>query len=299
MSKNVFLNIETRNDTSSLASITMSETRDPVVLQKPEDYEVAIDRFSIHKAFLPIFEDEHDLKVKIIRKSDSATNTDTCDFSSVVDSDGLMYNYAYFVNIINASIDACLSALSLTPGDVFVSVANTGVATLDYSAIANFGDLYYLEFNQPLYGIFSTLDYADVISSQEFYRLNTVNTSPYTLISAESVNICPVDKIYIKSNRMPIVSEYSPALVSGQASRNSEAILTDFNFNSETTIFPLNNINFTSISGQYRFHSMDETSAFNTCDLQFYYSTYANNSFELKIQPSGSCNVKLYFRKIK
>ena len=295
----VFVNLELRNDTASSIHVDLSETRDPVVLKHPQNYELAIDRFSLHKAWLPIMEDEHDLKVKIIKKSDSSTSTDTLDFSGLVDTNGLMYDTAYFVGALNASITSVCAGVGIASGFPTVALEpGSWIATLDYSGVASFAADYYLQFNEALYGIFSTLPYSDVLGDQAFYSLALTDASPFTIETTEPINLSPVDKIYIKSNNIPLIYEFSPATTVGSASNNSEAIVTDFNFNGSNRN-PLNNINYEATTGQYRFHGLQPSTNFNNLDLKFFFKTYNNNSHPLYILASGSCNVKLYFRKLK
>lgn len=296
----IFVNLETRNSTSSLSTVGISQKRDPYVLTDPQNYKCAIDRFSIHKCWLPVFENASTYTVKLIKKSDSSEYTDDLDFTGLVDSNNLMWNVDYFLNALNASIEVVCADVSIASGFPTMSLnRSTWIATLDFSGVANFADDYYLEFNEPLYSIFSTFLYADVVYSQTYFRLSLVNSSPYTTVTAEAIELSPIDKIYVISNRMPLVYEYTPASTSNDTSRNSEPILTDFEFEGANR-FPLNTVAYTATSsGQYRFHSMTETSMFNTIDLAFYYKTYANNSFPLYMLPSGACNVKLLFEKIK
>lgn len=301
MSVNVFANLEMRNTGSSPQHVTMSEQRD-IFLEHPEQYECGIDRFSVSKANLPMYENAQTLQIKLIKKSDSSEFTQTVDFTGLVDSDNLMWNYTYFINAVNATIEAVCNDHSIVANYPTISLdPATFIATLDYSLITNFGDLWYLEFNQALYGIFSGFTYADVLEDNDFLRVYTPNTpttsggSIYAVETAEAINLSPVDKIQIKSQRMPLVYEYTPSS-SGTYSTNQEAIVTDFEFGGANKS-PLTSINYTASTGQYRMHSMHPSGNFDTCDLQFYYKTYANNEFKLKVLPSGSCNVKLYFRK--
>ena len=290
---NIFVNLEARNDTTSPQEVTVREVREPVVLPNPDQYTVAIDRFSIHKAWLPIFEDVHQLQIKLVRKSDSAAWTETLDFSAKTDANGMLWDVNDVLDVINAH----LTALCVNPGITAPTMSyslSTGKGALDYSAQAGFADDYELRFNEPLYSIYSTFDYVDVVFDQDFFKLNLVDAAPHTMTSTDELNLSPVSKIYIKSNNMPLVYEYTPEANNNRA---SEAILTDFEFNGANR-FPLQNINYTATTGQYRFHSLTDATNFSVLQLQFYYKTFGNNSYSLYFLPSGSVNVKLFFRPI-
>jgi hypothetical protein len=127
------------------------------------------------------------------------------------------------------------------------------------------------------------------------FRMNLAGTA---ITSSEEVLLSPVDKVYIKSNTMPVVYEMIPSS-DGNASMKSDSIITDFDFGGANVGRSLQNISYTATTGQYRYHSMNESSSFNTIDLSFYYKTFANNSFPMNFLPSGSCNVKLLFEKVK
>ena len=292
----VYVNLELRNDSiGTNRALSLEEVRDPDVVKDPEHYECAIDRISISKAFLPMYEDVRTLTVRMVRKSDGAVQQHSLDFSVFTDANGLMWNTEFFVEALNAALGLCTSGLGI--GAVTAAVANgSNLATLDYSAQVNFASGYEVYVNEPLYAMLSSFAYTGVMFQQEFFQLALKNQAPYTTVTAEAINLSPVDKIFVKSNQMPIRYEYTPTATSGNASRNSEAIVTDFSFNGSNN-YPLTNISYTATEGQYRFHAMDAAHKFDTVDLQFYFTTYNNNSYPLYIIPSGSANVKMLFRR--
>lgn len=295
---NLYVNLEVRNTTAAPLAISLNEKREPRVLDDPEDYKVAVDRFSIHKAWLPIYEDAHTLTVKVIKQSDSSYYEEELDFSAVVDSNNLLWSVDHFISVFNNAIDTACQNHGLAANACVLSIdRGTWKATLDFSTVANFAANYYVELDEPLFSIFPTFLYSDVGFSTTYFRMNLTDASPYTSVTEEEIELSPVDKIYIKSNQMPVVYELTPGGDSN-ATKKSESIITDFEFSGANVGRSLQNISYTATSGQYRYHSMETSSSFNTIDLQFYYKTYANNSQPLYFLPSGSCNVKLLFEKV-
>ena len=295
----VFVNMETRNTTINSVHASLQEKRNKF-FDNPSLYQVSIDRFSLHKCWLPIFEaGVNDLVVRVIKKSDSSEYLQTVNFSALTDSNNLMWDPQYFINALNASITAAVLAAGAATAPSWTLANGSWIATLDYSTPAGFGNDYYLTFNQALFSIFSSAYYSDVVgpsANQEYYRLYTPDIAPHTNVTNEKIELSPIDKILVKSNQMPISYEFTPD-TSGNASSNSESIVTDFEFGGANTL-AVNNINYTATTGQYRFHSMNETSSFQVADLQFYYTTYNNSQFPLYIAPSGSVNVKLIFKRV-
>ena len=291
----IYVNLEMRNNGSNLLQCSAEDVREPRVLAEPKLYQCALDRFTIHKAWLPVFENSATLTVRVIKKSDGSIHPSNLSFAGLVDSNNLMWNHQYFLNALNAAIAAAGASAGVTNHPTMTMDADWK-ATLDYSAEANFADLYYVEFNEPLYSIFHTFSYSDVLYEQEYFTLTLVNAGTKTSTTAEAVSLSPVSQIFVKSNKMPLVYELTPS--SGSAtSRNSDSIITDFEFGGLNR-YPLQNINYTATTGQYRFHSMRESSTFNTLDFQFYYKTYNNTEFPLYLLPSGSCNIKVLFKRI-
>lgn len=301
MPKNLFANLEMKNNGTTLQHVKMEERRESF-LSNPEEYEVSIDRFSIHRANLPMFQFvdgvSPDLKVKVIKRSDSSESIKTLDFTGLVDSDGLMWNIDYFLNELNAEIENACTDVGILADWPTVSVdRSTFIATFDYSDIAGFGDDYYVEFNNPLYCIFDSFHYADVLESNTYLRLYTPNSVSDTISTASAIAISPVDKIVIKTQRIPVYYEYTASTSGTGFGDNVEAILTDYEFSglNQTNI---TSINYSASTGQYRLHSMHPNTNFSSADVQFYYKTYLGYEYNLNILPSGSCNLKLYFRKI-
>lgn len=292
---NIYVNLESRNNTSSNQHVTLEEVRDPNVVSNPEQYLVGIDRIALRNAFLPVYEHAADLQVKMIRKADSAEDTQSLDFTGLVDSNNLIWNASVFFNVLNAAILDAAVALGIDPQEAPTASydLSNGKVTIDYSQHANWGDEYHMELNQPLYAIMSSFPVESVDLNSTWYALHTP-TGSTSITTAEMINLSPVDKVYVKAFKMPIVSEY---ISSANSNRASESILTDFDFRG-SNIFPLNDISYMATQGIYRFHSMTESGVFNEIKLSFYYKTFNHNSFPLYMIPSGSCAVKLFFKPI-
>lgn len=292
---NVYVNLESRNDTSSNQHVTLEEVRDPNVVSNPEEYLVGIDRISLRNAFLPVYEHAADLQIRMIRKSDGASDTQSLNFTGLVDSNNLLWNPSVFFNVFNAAIANAAVALGISINDSPTASYDmtTGKVTIDYSQHANWADQFHMELNQPFYAIMSSFPVSYVNLNSVWYALDT-KAGTTSISTAEMINLSPVDKVYVKAFKMPIVSEY---ISSANSNRASESILTDFDFRGGN-IFPLNDISYMATEGIYRFHSMTESGVFNEIRLSFYYKTFNHNSFPLYMIPSGSCAVKLFFKPI-
>lgn len=288
---NIFVNLETVNDSDAPKQVSLDESRTPYILSRPGDYNVAIDRFSINKAWLPCFEDAHTLTLKLTYLDTLTSSTQNLNFDDYVDDNKLMYNRGDFITVLNAALEAACVALSLVDYPTFSLDHATGVPTLDYSnAIEGFASDYKLEFNEPLYSIFSSFPYDSIQFNQDFFGLTMLDSAPYKVVGTEDVNLSPVNRIFIKTSTIPMVYEFTP---STSSQRSEEAIITDFEFNG-ANMRPLNSIAYTATTGQYRFHTMID-GVFNRIRLEFYYKTFSGKSFELYFLPSGSISIKLLF----
>jgi hypothetical protein len=299
MQEHIYANLEMRNTGTTAQAINLIEVREPRVLSQPDKYLITVDRFSIHRCFLPMYEDVVDLKVRFIKQADMTYGESTLSFAGVKDSNNLVWNAQDFVSAFNSSVNNAMGALGGVVGTAPSMTLNnaTMIATITTSGITNFNTTYVLGFNEPLYAILSTFLYLTLSPNTQWFYPVLSNT---TTSSLEGINLSPVDKIIIKTNRIPVVSEMIQfnSNNSGQASRQTDAVLTDFSF-SGANKFPMNDMEYNATGGQYRFHSMQDTGTFTTIDLAFYYKTYNNNVFPLNIIPSGSCNVKILFKQIE
>lgn len=291
-----YLNLDTENSTSSVSHLTARERRNQI-LHDPEQYLVAVDRFTIHKVWLPVFQETETLTVRIVKKSDSSNHDTDVDFSGLVDSDGFMYTIDYFLNAVNSAISASAVSAGILVADVpFITLdRSTWLATLDYDAHANFGDDFYLEFNEPLFSHFPHFRYADILPTTTYFRVYTPNSGTKTTTTADEILTSPVDKIYIKTHQVPVVGEYTSALDSNPTDK-AELILTDFEFGGSNR-FCIQNIGYTATTGQYRWHNMYH-GAFHSADISFYFKTYNNERHPLRVGPSGSISAKLVFKEV-
>jgi hypothetical protein len=287
---NVFVNLESKNETTSPAHVIVDESREPSFLHSPEYYDISIDRFSLSSCWLPVFQSSSELVLELVRLSDSEKQTITLDFTDAVDAHKMMYQRSAFVTVMNAALQAACDGFALVGDAPTVSLdRSTGFATLTYDGIADFSELYTLQFNEPLFAIFDTFPYKDVLYDNDFFKLDLSGGTSVSTV--EDVNLSPVDKVYIKCNSIPLATEFTPSATS---SRASEAILTDFEFGGVNR-FPLQNISYTATTGQYRFHTCLK-GIFKRIRLEFYYKTYSNETFALSFLPGGSCSVKLFFK---
>lgn len=291
---NLFVNLEAYNATDSPVIVSVDESRDPYMVASPESYLTTIDRFSIHKCWLPVFKHVSTLTIQVERKSDNDTANYDLDFTGIVDTNGFLYDKNTFANVFNNTLTACMLDFGEVLTESFLSIQNNGKAKFDFSSVANFADNYYVKFNEPLFAILSGFEYKDIVFDQSFFTLSLSNQAPYTSETDDTVRLSPVDRIIVKSSTMPLVYEYSPTSID---SRTIEPIVTDFEFGG-ANYKALNTINYSATSnGQYRFHSLMHSNDFRRIRLSFEFKTYDNKTYPLHMLPSGSINVKLFFKK--
>jgi hypothetical protein len=137
------------------------------------------------------------------------------------------------------------------------------------------------------------MNYANIVFDQNWFTLNLQNISPYNISSIDPLELSPVDKIIVKCTGIPIITEFMPP--TAYSSTNSEAILTDFEFNGLNK-WSLTSMSYTATTGSYRMHSLKRGINFNYIKLEFYYTTYYGSSIKMYLLPSGSVDVKLYLR---
>lgn len=294
MAQYQFVNLEQRNDTIDNQPIYLSQTRTPQIIENTSSYNIAIDRFSVSKGWLPMYEDFYDLNIRMIKVLDSTTFTRTIDFSAVADTNNLVWDAEHFIGMFNNTmIDLC-DDFGIVSTDVPVLSLNkeTFKSTLTYTTTTDYVNDYRIQFNEALFCILSGFPYQLIGFSQEYFELSLSGTS---IITNEKIRLSPVSKIYIRTSGIPLISEFTQFTNISQSSL-SEPILTDFNFNGANQN-ALIDIDYQGTTGQYRFHSMYEA-MFSEVNLQFFWKSYNNNSYPLYILPSGSCDVKLVFKRI-
>ena len=283
---NVYLNVEFINDTSTNQHIEINEDREPYVLPDPNNYYIAIDRFNITHCLFPLFEHSKTLTVKVIRRSDSVSDTTDLDLSASLDADSFLYDLAPFVTAFNTALGTSVVVLGGTTGPT-LSLDKDIKSTLDFTGSdANFVDDYYIELNEPLYAIFNTFPYQNIVFQQLYFRLLTTAN----ITTNEKCNFMPVSHITVKTSTIPVVYEMK------NSARNTINMLTDFEISGRYSEI-MNDVNYTSTEGQYRFHDMSSSGSFNKVNLSFHFNTYNHNEKPLYLLSGGSCSVKLYFKR--
>ena len=293
MSKNLFINLRYTNTSDQLTEASIEQSRDPYYIPEElvDKYEISIDRFSIHNTWLPIFQHTKDLKIRLLRLSDNFEMIRTVDFTGVVDDNNLLWNIDNFIIALNNCLAVIVNDMFLPNPLTFTLDKTTFKTTFNY--YVNFSTTYFLSFNEPLYSLFYSMNYANILFDQNWFTLNLLNIAPYTMLSVDPLEISPVDKIIVKCTGIPIISELMPP--TSYSSTNSEAILTDFEFNGLNK-WSVASLSYTATSGSYRMHSLKKGNNFNYIKLEFYYTTYYGNSIKMFLLPSGSVDVKLYLK---
>lgn len=297
----VFINLESRNTTSNNAIVSMVQERNPYILERTGNYLVAVDRFAVHRCILPIYEDNDTLTIKMVRKSDLVEKTADLDFSSVVDTNNMLWSYSTFFNVFKVAMADVVSQFSLPETEVpYLSInLSTNIVSLVYDEglawATDYVNDYIIYFNNPLRAMFP-FDYSSLQFEQDWYDPSVVDgANSITTFEEHSMN--PIQTIIIEASGLPVIYEYTTN-ENSIVSENSVPILTDFEVSSQV-YHPINNITYSATTGgMYRFHSMEDVRLFKKLTLNYKYRTISGKIFDLYVIPTGGCSTKLVFKRI-
>lgn len=281
---------------SKVLSEIVFEREDPILARDDGIKEVAVERFLLHNVVLPLYSNT---KTLVIRLVGASTYSATVNFSSLVDSNGFLYDYRDFATAIsNALTSVCASA-----GEVNVPTFTFNASTNLFSinSVSAFRSAWTLQFNYALYWLLPTFDYSsssgqvfdDVIDTWDLI----LNSDTVTQSNSCLEFLSPLDVILIKSIQMPVAEELTPAPVGANIiSNNSTSYLMDFKYIQSNNQFR-NTITYNSLENDKRFHDIVKHGDIKKFSIRFQWADYDGNVRDIYLGSNSIAKIKLYFRK--
>lgn len=290
MDNKYYINVSLYNDKETRTTRSDMFVRyDSPIIAETKHMDVTIDRFSIHRAFLPIHRvTSHVCSIKTKRLDNGVSNTTPVSFPTA-DADGFLWCLDTFFANLTSALQTSIDAIGFTPGTAFFSVkTSTGI----YSLTIPSNVPYEIYLSPKLYRILNGFDYKGVTPDSTEFKLDLKETvTLYT--SSVPYNGSPVDKLVFLPTSIPVNPEIKTPDTSGRL--NSDKILTDFSING-SNFQMLNDINFVT-SGTYRWHNCLQGAVTNI-GISVMFSTFDNYDrlYPLTISGGGSISIKLLFK---
>lgn len=323
----IYYNVSIINDSPNFVAAYVNQTRTTNIIDKANEYRLAVVRFKIPTLTVPIF---------VFPTINGNPNIPNNNFYSITLSylgvDYLRYiiyqqqdftggiptaifDYNQFINMINSSILLAFNAIPVKPSISTtppIVMLNTSTKCLEIMASIDYSDVYpynnptkiHLYFNQPLYYYFEGLDSMYYNPGQPngkdvlipFYT--TGNNSTITSVTMSepysSLNLWnTLRSIVILSDYLPIQSEAIEN--SNQQGNISRKILTDF----EPLIQDLADArSYQQYYAQlYRYVDLVSSDSIRNVDLNFSWSDNLGNVRQLYLAPRETITIKLMFEK--
>jgi hypothetical protein len=324
----IYYNIIIPNTTNDLVVAKYNQISQVPILNKPDDYFMAIVRFGIPGSGIPIFIFD-DNTYFITLKYNGTPFTFPIIYNNVR-SNHTIYSYNSFIDMINTTFQTAFSALKAE----FPGAPPTEAPFMQYNSQTLLCSLYCqtsydpvvagestieIIFNNILYYFFDNFytlrigtqalnkqDYQFVINNvhnnlitSDINNLQITSMNPYYKFQQEYSTLyefSDIKTISFASCLFPSSPEYAPTVQNQILS--SEKILVDFE--------PLQSLSDPSgfrgvlqyyANGIYRLINLTSNSPLNTFDLQIYYKDNLGNTYPLEIPRNSSVSVKLAFIK--
>jgi hypothetical protein len=309
---NVYYNVELRNNTTKSIPAVFSENRVKTILEKPDDWEVTVVRFSIPSDSLKIFTFvDGSMSVTLRDRQTNANFTRDLIWipQSLVPGSRDVFSYNSIVIMLNNALSLAFGALkSANPGSVgtvppfFMLNSATGLFEMYTEKIWEIPTGILLSSNFKMFSLlegFSTFAEYGTIDPNSVYTYNQIDTGVNT-VSIDGVDYLKtlaeystiaswsdLSKIEITSN-VPVRAE----LVGGQSDITSR-LFTDFIPNVSVN----NRESFQYIPSQFRWYDMSSNYPLTRMDLTVQYIFLDNTTEIMEISPGEVVSVKILFRR--
>lgn len=290
-----YVNMQLRNmERNTTSAVVVRYERSPKIFDVSHDWVMAVDRFFIKKAFLPLYKDTKLSGIAIHEKDpEGEGHALMIDFSPYTDSNKFLYSHSDFTNALNDCIDGLEAMFSGTVdfSSVRFSMDN-GKLVLRYNEA--FYNNYNIYFDSALYADIPSFPYETVKFDQSLFQL-TLSPS-LSITTHEALHISPVHKIYCVSQDIPVDYEYVSNEDNNPNRTGTDGIITDFNY-IDSSSYPVVDIQYIGTTGQYRWHSMNDAGVFSRISINFYWKAIDGASYPVYIKPSGFADIKLVFMR--
>jgi hypothetical protein len=308
----IYYNVRIKADLETRKHAVFSVNRVQPVLEKPEDYELAVVRFSLPTTSIPliIFEDnKYSVSLKI--GSNEYTEYLTWVSNSNVYSEKYVYNVQDIIDFMNTAWATAFSNLSganvitstVPPFMSFSSVTNLMTLHVPQSYLTDGIKVYaneelYLKINtfQDFYYETPTqgqLNYEFVI--KDLFTNNVIyNTIPYYTSTQQFGTISAIQDlrtIQFITNNIPVNRE-----LEGFQTNITSNLLTDFEPIQENTFDNGGLIQFYP-QGPLRYIDLLSKTPLNTIDIKINWVSKTGNVYPYYLQGEQSATVKILFRK--
>ena len=310
---NVYYNVEISNFSSETISAVFESTRTANILDNPNDYELAIVRFSVPTKSIPILildPDSKNYKVSIDYKGTIITE----DVVWIPNNDCAttqywISTYQEFIDSVNNAFETIFTSIVLAdptyPGTRAPYFRLDGnlvnfVAEQVIDSTLN-PDLKWF-FNNELQAIIPTISYnLNCLGGNQSYQIvikdnkNNSETigvvASYVMVSESSCLFLWNDfqTLIFQSNSIPIVPE-----LLGTSVQNTRRVLTDFN--PQATFFDRTPLQFFP-QGPLRWYDLKSSQPLNQIDLAVSWGDKAGRLYPINLLRNDSLSVKILFRK--
>lgn len=323
MSDYEYVNITIRNNVSNVPiPARYYETRQNNILDHPEDYDMAVVRFSIPTLGIPIlyFEDGRYVVYMSYGVTTITQPVVLIPGNNHVPPGRSIYTYQEMLNMINAAILTAYNALALaeplmpntsapflcydnTSGlftlygePDWANTANTAILYFDVDTSLLFAGLYqYAIYNPPTGNV---IDRFQQVFKDNKNNTETLNGTVYYAMRQDyrSLNLwSDFGSIILATSSIPVNAEF--VSVTGSDGKNeNRRILTDFIPNDSSSPRDITNLNYNP-SGIPRYYSLSSTKEFRTLDLEILWQTKTGITIPLYINRFTEATIKLQFRK--
>jgi len=287
-----------------------SVTRTDPIIERASDYELAVVRFSIPTANIPLSFDEGNFKFRIETPSEIVESTFNVPNTSAEFLYGrpALWNYSAVVTALNDQIASVWAGISGATGSppviIFDSISKR--FTFYFPTAGWTGDTpnFQLSFAEPLFfrlGGMRTFVYTAnntiyyrYISTVNLVNQETINGVVYTAVTQDYSTLSAwseFTRLRLSTSSIPVSSELDSAQVPLLSKVISDfAIdLGDGGLGGQTVIF--------EPTSELRFYALESNQSIRTIDLQIEFLDRSGQAYPIILSENQSCLVKILFRR--
>jgi hypothetical protein len=314
-----YFNIAITKDIENQGVAIYNENRVTSILDKSDDYEVSLIRFSIPSYNIPIFLWREDFSVSLTYNSVIFTTPVifVSNGNDILKNDKAVYDYQDFIDMINVAIETAFNNFVASPiyvtipiearpteAPILVYESSNGIISIysqpQYSITKSLPIKLY--FNTTLFTYFPAFqnygDERDPVLAHYFKikdngnNLEIVNGAPYIRLSQEYKDLFlwnDFQGIIFETDNIPVDSE-----MLGTQKNITRKVLIDFE--------PISEINDQSIiqfspQASLKLYDLISSVELRKIDLRIFWSAKSGKTFPLLIDDDGILTIKILFKK--
>jgi len=311
MAQYLYVNGQVNGSKGEVVPATITINRQEPILETTDNTVVAVERFYLHGARLPLFDTQANVWTIGIRPTANpaapiasynivwdnlGTNRLFYERAGSEEAERYLYDYRDVATSITNTIALLCGTLSIPSVDFPTVDFDLDTKKFVFNTTDAFRATWDMFFNEPMMWALNTFPFHT--ETPDWFKIE-----PTDDVETQSVQtlefLSPVARIALRTRSLPVSYELLPPPVSPFAQVISDAIgsfLVDYKY-TQTNNQSLQGILYSAADADHRWHNMLNASHITSMAISFLWVGYDNVFHQMTLPPSSFAEVKILFKK--